>query len=495
VSVSIDLPTRSRTYVSAAADPGLPSLLAWAVRRRHRLLLAWTAVWFAAQLPAGGISWHYFVEGSQLLFGAHPPGMALPGGLHVYANYPQLQIGPLSFLAAWPFAQLGPTAGRVLAAAAMTAAGPALVLLVERLAGPLTPARPVEVGMLRLKVLLAGTAVLPLWVTLSVRFGHLDDALALLLAVLAVRALATGNPLLVGVLLGLSVDAKPWAAPFVALALALPAGRRRAAVLWAAATAAVAWLPFVLADPRTMDAGRFTIPNVAASGLRVLGVTDAATPWWDRPAQVALGVALAWYVVRRGGWAAVLLLGVDARILLDPSVYPYYTAGVLVAAMVYDVLGSPLRLPVWTLLGVAALYLSLYAGLSPHQLGLLRVGFVLACVTGVLAASYRTFDRNDLVRSWRGAPSTSRGGPLSTTTPPSMNTSESPTSRAKPISWVTTTMVMPSSASPRMTSSTSPTSSGSSAEVGSSNSMSLGRIASARAMATRCCCPPESWDG
>ena len=79
------------------------------------------------------------------------------------------------------------------------------------------------------------------------------------------------------------------------------------------------------------------------------------------------------------------------------------------------------------------------------------------------------------------------GSPDSTTTPSSMNTTVSATSRAKPISWVTTTIVMPSAASPRITSSTSPTSSGSSAEVGSSKSISLGRMASARAMATRCC--------
>src|SRR5690606_8014133 len=38
-------------------------------------------------------------------------------------------------------------------------------------------------------------------------------------------------------------------------------------------------------------------------------------------------------------------------------------------------------------------------------------------------------------------------------------------------------------------------SSGSSADVGSSNRSTLGRSASARAMATRCCCPPESWRG
>ena len=76
-----------------------------------------------------------------------------------------------------------------------------------------------------------------------------------------------------------------------------------------------------------------------------------------------------------------------------------------------------------------------------------------------------------------------------------MKTSWSPTSRAKPISWVTTTMVMPSRARSRITSSTSPTSSGSSAEVGSSKSISFGRIASARAIATRCCWPPDSWLG
>jgi hypothetical protein len=35
----------------------------------------------------------------------------------------------------------------------------------------------------------------------------------------------------------------------------------------------------------------------------------------------------------------------------------------------------------------------------------------------------------------------------------------------------------------------------SSAEVGSSKSIRLGFMASARAIATRCCWPPESWAG
>ncbi len=68
-----------------------------------------------------------------------------------------------------------------------------------------------------------------------------------------------------------------------------------------------------------------------------------------------------------------------------------------------------------------------------------------------------------------------------------MKTTRSAASRANPISWVTTIIVVPSPASSFITFSTSPTSSGSRADVGSSNSMSSGFIASARAMATRCC--------
>src|SRR5215208_3198009 len=63
-----------------------------------------------------------------------------------------------------------------------------------------------------------------------------------------------------------------------------------------------------------------------------------------------------------------------------------------------------------------------------------------------------------------------------------MNTTRLAARRAKPISWVTTTIVMPSRASPIMTSRTSLIISGSRADVGSSNSMTFGSIARARAL-------------
>src|SRR4051812_4257826 len=76
-----------------------------------------------------------------------------------------------------------------------------------------------------------------------------------------------------------------------------------------------------------------------------------------------------------------------------------------------------------------------------------------------------------------------------------MKITRSATWRANPISCVTQTMVMPSRARPIMVSSTSFTISGSSALVGSSNSIAFGSMHRARAMATRCCWPPESWAG
>ena len=66
---------------------------------------------------------------------------------------------------------------------------------------------------------------------------------------------------------------------------------------------------------------------------------------------------------------------------------------------------------------------------------------------------------------------------------------------AKPISWVTKSIVMFSRATSIMMSSTSLIISGSSALVGSSKSSTLGFMFSARAMATRCCWPPESCAG
>src|SRR5262249_22138434 len=105
------------------------------------------------------------------------------------------------------------------------------------------------------------------------------------------------------------------------------------------------------------------------------------------------------------------------------------------------------------------------------------------------------FERNCRVRCSQGSRKKCSGGPSSMMRPSSIIATRSAAALAKPISWGTTIIVMPPWASSSMTASTSPVTSGSSALVGSSNSISAGCIARARAIATRCCWPPESLPG
>src|SRR6478736_8362029 len=103
--------------------------------------------------------------------------------------------------------------------------------------------------------------------------------------------------------------------------------------------------------------------------------------------------------------------------------------------------------------------------------------------------------RKSFARSVFGFPKNSVGSADSTIAPLSMNTTRFAAPRAKPISWVTTIIVIPSLASEVITDNTSLIISGSSALVGSSNSITFGFIASDRAIATRCCWPPDSCAG
>lgn len=138
-----------------------------------------------------------------------------------------------------------------------------------------------ELGTVELERRLVAVALffVPVWMYLAVAVTHLDDVLALLFAVLALRAGVRDRPVLAGVLVGLAVDSKPWALPFAVLLLLIPDLRRRAAgAAVLAGVVLVAWLPFFLADPGTVRALHFTIPNTAWSALRVLEIENARTP-------------------------------------------------------------------------------------------------------------------------------------------------------------------------------------------------------------------------
>ena len=389
------------------APPGAPpgaSLAARVASNWHWLVLGgWTLAWFAILAPSGGIAWKFFTEGSRLLFGPSLGGLPRGGGLHLYASHPQLQIGPVSFVVAQVLRHLGPDQGLVAAQVALTAVG---LVLVHAIAGIATRVRPeltARPEALRWSVLAGGAVFLIAWVELSVAYTHLDDGLALALAVLAVRAVAAGQPALAGLCVGLAVDAKPWALVFLPVLLVLPGRARWHAVAWALAAVCAGWLPFVLADPRTLTAtAHFTIWNLHDSALRALGVTDPRTPFWDRPAQLAVGWALGVIAVARRRWPAAILLGVGARIALDPGVHGYYTAGVMVGALLWDLAGARRPYPAWCLASFAALNLAPLLTKDAALLGQLRLGLVLAFTAALLLGPDRWYRQPG--DEWPGRP-------------------------------------------------------------------------------------------
>jgi hypothetical protein len=363
--------------------------------RRFGFLGGWTVVWFLIFNVRGGYSWHYFTQGSILLFDGAASGSPA-GGLHLYANYPQLQIGPFTFAVAQLLRQLGPSGGRLFAELVMTALGLVVLHLVERIALTVRPALASDPRLPR-TLLYGGSAFVIGWVDLAAAYGHLDDVLALLCVTLAVWALISDLPAIAGICLGLSADAKPWALVFLPLILAVPNRIRRHAALWTAATIVCAWLPFVVADFHTLTVAQFTITNEPSSALRALGVTAPSTPWWDRAAQIALGCGLGALAVYRRRWPAVILLGVGARIALDPGVYGYYTAGVLLGALFWDLLGLRRTAPIWTIASGTALAVAPALITDTRLLGDLRLWLVLGFTVALLlmpSPSYSISDRH-----------------------------------------------------------------------------------------------------
>lgn len=328
-----------------------------------------------------GSSWHYFALGGQLLFG-DDPGQ----GLQLYASHPELQIGPLTFLVARPLHMLDPWfQGRAAGVALMSMAGPLLLAGIWRLV-PQPHRRPE-------RLFIAGMVFLPVWAELATHAGHLDDVLALGFGIAAMHARIHRHPVLAGLLVAAAADCKPWALAFAPLLLVRHTRSACAALAVCAAGVAAAWLPFVLYAPQTMYAARFTISNAASSGLRVLGYNGPRTPLWDRPAQLALGCLLGVLAVHRRRWEAVILLATAARILLDPEVYGYYTAGVLVGTVVFDLVATGRRWPLVTLTAALSLYVVRFLAtvhlvpLTAQKLGELRVAFVAIAILAVFTAS------------------------------------------------------------------------------------------------------------
>lgn len=378
-----------------------------AVARRDLRTPTWIALAILAvglQLvlyPHSGYSWHYFTEAATLLIGQHPPGDLLMGGLHLYANYPQLQFGPLSILSGvllLPFSD----AGWFLVSWFMTLCGLAVLYLLERSVRVLRPDLDLNGWPAALTMLVGGTSFVISWELLAVHFSHLDDVIALVLLAIGLFAAVERSPVLTGLCVGLAVDAKPWALACAALLLGFPLRQAWRAIAVAAVVICAAWLPFILGDPHTLSAAAsFSITNSPASALRALGVTDATTPSWDRIAQIGVGCVLGVIAIVRRRFPAVVALGIAARIALDPSVYGYYTAGLAFGVLLWDLVSRSRPIPILGALCLIGLTMAPVGIHDQHLLGELRLWTVV-----IVAAAMLLLPRHsEVAKNWVAASS------------------------------------------------------------------------------------------
>ena len=309
----------------------------------------WTVWWAWHMWPNSGLSWHFSVDGAKLLLQG--------SGLNLYADAPWLQTGPLSLVVAAVLRPLPAATGKSLALVAMAAAGPLLVVALTPLVAP---------AKRRRRMLIAAIVLIPAWTVLSVRWGHLDDVLAMVFAIVALRAVSAGRPVLTGVALAAAIASKPWAVGFLPLLLLLPWGRLRAAAVAAAGTA-LAWAPFVLANPHTLGALSPPVGLSPSSGLHALGARGVLVPRWGRTAQLVLAPAAATVAVLTRGLPGVLLVSVAVRLALDPKDNAYYIGSAALAAVVFDLLGTGWTIP-WTTLGTVIVFWQPFVATFAHAL-------------------------------------------------------------------------------------------------------------------------------
>jgi len=319
------------------------------LRWRHVIVWVVAFVFAAHYLRGNQPEWEFFYDGSRLLTNSHPFTIVKPGGLHLYANYPYYQIGPLGLLAALPFRMMGYDAGRLLATLAMTAVAPLLIFVLERTASRVWPTQTeAEEARRRFTVLLGGVLVVQSWTSLAVVYPHLDDVLVLSAAVFALWAIPQQRWLLTGLMLGVAVAAKPWGIILLPLVLVLPKRKGLRALLVAGAVTAAAWGSFVLADTGTLRAGRVWNPVSAGSVIHLFGAALGTNPAWVRPAQFGLALLAGCWLVSKGRWGAVILVGIALRIALDTQIVLYYDTGLVLAAFAWDLLRTRRPIPMFT---------------------------------------------------------------------------------------------------------------------------------------------------
>jgi hypothetical protein len=281
------------------------------------------AVSYTAGVVSGGRGdWNDFVDAGRAMLGS--------AGLHVYVVHRDVQTGPLSLFVAWLLAH-SPREGFVLAAVVSAALGIVAVRLCE-----LTSMRPRDDTSFQLLVLVGGCLAVFSWAKLG-GYGHLDDAITLTCAVIALNQVRAGKPLSAGLAIGVAIAAKPWGVIFLPITLATRSRDLRAPIV-AGCVAAAAWLPFIIGAPDSLRALRPTVDVAPDSVLALFGVTNDSMPDWLRIAQLiaCLGVAAVLALRRRP--ESVIAAAIALRLASDPATWSYYTPGLVIGVLVWDLL-------------------------------------------------------------------------------------------------------------------------------------------------------------
>ncbi len=332
-------PPRVGSFARTAALPELrlpPRWTRWArwlVAARHPLLVgvAWGSTWSSRD----DLDWGLLSLGARHLFSLAP--------LSAYAKTPGLQAGPPSLVLVRGLDALPRSCGIWVTHILMACVGWLMLYLVERwtVAAVTWRSAPVGEGLLTLVV---GVPVLLMWSSLSGGTTHVEDSLAILFGLLAMRAISSGHEDRGALLVGLAIAWKPWA--IVALPLVLGCSRRPRAALIAIAIPAVCWLPFVIGDHATLSAVSRYFELEPNSPLRAVGLSGRHVPRWWRSVELpaALLAATAAAVARRD-WRVAFAAGCAMRLLLDPAGFQYYFAGlIMITALTERMIGShPLR--------------------------------------------------------------------------------------------------------------------------------------------------------
>lgn len=349
-------------------------------------IAAVSALVLLVQIPLPhATAWHFFEDAVDLLFSGDPGG-----ALSLYGDRPDLQFGPLSIVVAIPFTLLG-SLGSWSAMVVFSALGVGVVWMLRRALGLLDTGRSWEKW--HMTDLLAAALFVVVWGDVAVRTAHIDDAITLAAAAAGVLAVAHRRPGWVVIALAVAAAAKPWGLIFAPLAAALP-DRRLLRVTAVVVLAGLTWLPFIIAEPATLDASSFEIANETSSSLRALGITSPTTPAWVRPAQLIGGFGLAAVLVWKGRWTAALMAGVAFRLLIDPAANRYYTVGLVLGLLVFELHRRPRRFPWFALVAAVVLEFGQYPWFPPALSGWLRLIVTVAVLLVAVTAGRRaTGDR------------------------------------------------------------------------------------------------------